>query len=166
MNKRQAQRLLRVAKALRESPLPKAFDMNTYVMGGPETLFNLEDAGLVKFDHDTYQFFDKKTGKLLKEENFCGTPACALGHYGARGDLQRLMKVGVRQGAINLLYHANYNNRTVSYDDDTVQEHFGITEEQATDLFDGDGCGGARTPIEAAKYIEKFVKQIYGQVSL
>jgi hypothetical protein len=110
MNK---ERLLNVAKALRESPNPDLFTMARY-----------------GFD--------------------CGTPACALGHYAARPDLQDFFKL--KQNGMLVLTE----NDEVPYGEDEM-EHFGIDEKQAAELFGTEGCGNAQTPIEAAEYIEQFV---------
>lgn len=126
------QRLLNIARALRESPEPEDFTMKRYF-------------------------------------NQCGTPACALGHYVARTDLQSDFYHG-RDGTIR---HRVYG--IVWYDDPDIQAHFGINREECMELFaspgdetdeedaDGNllvhdgGCGRARTAIEAAEYIEAFV---------
>lgn len=145
MNKTQEKRLLNVARALRESPAPEKFTMSMLV-------------------HDFVEGKDPN--------GFCGTPACALGHYAARGDLQKLMKVQISftkddysaEGGYTeaeIVYSGdkknNYGQRLCGIDDDVVCEHFGIDEEDACELFEAGGCGGATTPKAAAKYIERFV---------
>lgn len=136
MNKVQKKRLLNVAKSLRESKSPR-FTMECFVNGeGGET--------------------PAEAGVDVSEKNFCGTPACALGHYGSRGDLQKKMKIGwdMVYKSPALVYK---NNRPVGSDDPAVCEHFGITQDEAFELFGGDGCGYANTALEAAEYIERFV---------
>lgn len=123
MNK---ERLLNVAKALRESPNPETFSM---------------------------EFFHR-----------CGTPACALGHYAARADLQSTFEL--REG-FGFQLAGKPAADTLMFDGEEICEHFGITQEDAYRLFrdsddDGDreipcGCGGAQTAIEAAEWIERFV---------
>lgn len=121
------QRLLNVARALRESPNPDKFDM-------------------VKYGHP------------------CGTPACALGHYAARRDLQDAF--GLRALSTSRDLYVTHDGLTTWYDDFDVREHFRLDtydddEEEgwseAEELFGGRGCGGAKTAIEAAEYIEAFV---------
>lgn len=116
MNK---QRLLNVARALRESPNPDKFDM-----------------------------------KLIQHS--CGTPACALGHYVARTDLQSAFlppPIGAR-------YRINDVNGLMLYPfGPLVLGHFGLSETELEELFDEEGCGGAKTAVEAAEYIEKFVNE-------
>ncbi len=112
MNK---ERLLNVAKALREAPEPEKFTM-------------------IQFVH-------------LAPEGGCGSPACALGHYAFRQDLQSAFTqdtFGPQSG--------------IGCASEEVLVHFGITEMQACQLFDSRGCDDANTPTEAADYIEKFVE--------
>lgn len=84
----------------------------------------------------------------------CNTPACALGHYAARGDLQdtfildsdgdvALMESGVMVGFSGL----------------PTRDHFDISRGEAYELFDVAGCGGAKTADQAAEYIERFVER-------
>jgi hypothetical protein len=142
MNKRQCTRLLNVARALREYAHPERFDMGTYI--------HTKD----------YLVATGRSNHL----DWCGTPGCALGTYACRPDLQRVLRVSTR-----LMYNDGGNlvpgpcmklvsdNSLASYDDSDILEHFGLTEEEATKLFDYNGCGEASTPTEAAEYIEKFV---------
>lgn len=119
MRKLHKERLLKVARALRESPAPQDFRMDCY-------------------------------------GNLCGTPACALGHYAARRDLQRSytpLRVGNDYACIQEM-----SGREVDYADIGV-EHFGLTFEQSEELFGGVGCGGAETSEDAAHYIECFVEE-------
>lgn len=161
MNKRQAQRLLRVALSLRQSPNPNVFSMELYV----HDKFSVSD--VLNLDYNENGDAIDSNGKVVAEAAFCGTPACALGHYGARNHLQPVMRIGETETYDEkrpaLLYR---NNRCVDFIDQKIQNHFGIDEEQSEELFGCDGCGGARTPIEAARYIEKFVKRHYGPVTL
>ena len=147
MNKRQARRLLNVARSLRESANPELFSMHSYV-NDVDTLLNklpVGDSGV--------------------DTNLCGTPACALGHYASRTDLQRKMRIaqlGKEWFTGVPLYGLRYNNnRAVGFDDRTILDHFGITRDETYELFDGYGCGGAKTAIEAAQYIEDFVQNRY-----
>jgi len=120
MNKRHAKRLLNVAHALRESPVPENFTM----------------------------FFYGKS---------CGTPACAFGHYAFRTDLQR--KFRLKFSLSEPVYVVdNDDGFIVHYDSNQVGAHFGIRAHEAEELFGFGGCGGALTPKEAARYIERFVK--------
>lgn len=170
MNKRQAQRLLRVAKSLRESPNPKLFSMDVYVHSAANVVCQLAVDSTYDDEGNEIDAIDAN-GVVLKEENFCNTPACALGHYGSRGDLQRIMRVGESRtdrngtdGNFSLLVYGN--NRGVDFNDPKILEHFGINGEQAEDLFSMEGCDYAQTPLEAARYIEKFTRRTYGSVSL
>ena len=101
-------------------------------------------------------------------DNTCGTPACALGHYAARGDLQRLLAIRVDPSDGRKLWWMQLRDgdRTVSHRSEAVLDHFGIDGYETDELFGGDGCGGAWTPKQAARYIERFVKRCYGSVIL
>lgn len=114
MNK---ERLLNVAKALRESPSPHMFTM-------------------VHYGHA------------------CGTPACALGHYAARTDLQDAFEL-TQSGFLVTTDAGDGRHRTLF----KTLEHFGINNDQENNLFGLRGCAEARTPIEAAEYIERFVAE-------
>jgi len=89
--------------------------------------------------------------------NECGTPACALGHYATRTDLQEAF----HQGPIEdrWVYLAGTTEFLTDYYCAPVQYHFGITKVQARMLFSGGGCGGANTELEAVKYIKWFVSE-------
>jgi hypothetical protein len=113
------ERLLNVAKALRESPDASGFTMERYI-------------------------------------NHCGTPACALGHYAARTDLQNFL----RQEGRTIVYADTVIDRAIAqYGDQETLDHFDISRTEAYALFSEFGCGGAVTAIEAAKYIERFVAE-------
>ncbi len=110
-----AERLLNVAKALRESPDPKAFTMEWYGTS-------------------------------------CGTPCCAMGHYAARKDLQDSFELGHDR-----MIHWRESGKLVAMP--VYRTHFGLTRQEAVKLFDANGCNNAKTPEEAAEYIERKVAQ-------
>lgn len=153
MNNTQAQRLLNVAKSLRESKTPKRFTMNKFVWGEMDRLaYDLRDVNAEKF--------------VQKERDFCGTPACALGHFGARTDLQSLLKIRTRvvdgEKIAGLEYSRGLSedqDKLVSYLDKRVQKYFGIDEGEADRLFGPDGCGNAKSVNAAANFIERFVQK-------
>lgn len=97
---------------------------------------------------------DVKSFTMRRYMNECGTPACAIGHYAGRLDLQDLLCI--RDGNFS---YVDPKLGEPDYDDPVVLDHFGIDEEEAEELFGGYGCGQARAPIEAAEYIEGFVKR-------
>ena len=124
------QRLLNVARALRESIKPKDFTMECYI-------------------------------------NECGTPACALGHYAFRSDLQTEFKLVIITDESSQYYdieHKNDEGYSLNFDDPEVLEHFAITDGDSWNLFSADGCGYANTALEAALYIENFVKERRKQI--
>lgn len=131
MNKIQRKRLLNVAKALRESKKPKAFTMD----------------GFIHSPWDVVRGFD------------CGTPACALGHYASRRDLQKVLYIGKAQARPEVLMRLSGSSEICTINTDKILEHFGITYDESEELFGAVGCGHAKTAIQAAKYIERFVKR-------
>jgi hypothetical protein len=125
MNK---ERLLNVAKALRESQHPDNFTMCTV--------------------------------------HTCGTPACAIGHYASRRDLQQFLQLPTRHYETKANIYVGPNAMLIGAWGATrptdgwgldAQRHFEITEYQVEQLFGYDGCRGAKTANEAAEYIERFV---------
>lgn len=89
----------------------------------------------------------------------CGTPGCAIGHYAARRDLQELMQIDIKSHTGGLLFGVwGATDRGFNYQR-TLADHFGISVSQEEELFSVDGCGEARTPDEAAEYIERFVAE-------
>lgn len=94
----------------------------------------------------------------------CGTPACAFGHYAARGDLQEDFKL------LNPVFYGPIVERCegvcsvhgykVCYDE--AGAHFGLDDAGLEELFGEDGCGNARNAIQAAEYIERFVALMWG----
>lgn len=99
-------------------------------------------------------FYMGTWGEPVDDKNAkCGTPACALGHYASRLDLQKKVILGRTTGAV----HSRASGKRIS-PFAFAMKHFGITKEEADELFEVDGCGLARTNKQAAKYIENFVK--------
>lgn len=137
MTEIQANRLLNVATALREAPIEIAalFDMGKFGYG-----FR---AHVVKY----------LTGKTKKRYN-CKTPACALGHYAIRHDMQRTFALNVMGKLTRMPPH---NRHEIAFCDPRVKSHFGITAKESEYLFGTKGCGKAKTTEAAATYIEKFL---------
>jgi hypothetical protein len=86
-----------------------------------------------------------------------------LGHYACRTDLQRLLEPRIIYDQHSyspvkneVVYQGG--TRTLNYWDAEIRDHFGINGVQALYLFGPQGCGGARTPKQAARYIERFVR--------
>ena len=112
------QRLLNVARALREAPRPEQFYMGAFARP-------------------------------------CGSPACALGHYAARTDMDQPFSLG----ADSCLWFEGRWVSSLALFNRLIPEHFGITSREADQLFYGDGCGRAQTPEQAIAYIENFVEK-------
>lgn len=132
------QRLLNAARALRESSHPERFTMKRFVHSDESS---------------------------CRGENWCGSPACVLGHYAARSDIQDAFKVQTtkvktrdgehdRHACIRVIEN---DSLVVCPSDTDVCDHFAVARFYASELFDSDGCGNARSTIEAARYIEAFV---------
>lgn len=125
-------RFLNLIKALRESPIPEAFNMGCYVRGGM---------------YDDYA-----------DKSWCGTPACILGHYAAREDLQKLLRIKERPDNLFQLVYVR-SGEVAEFQDAAISRHFGISEEQAIRLFSSVGCNEAKTPAQAIEYIEELMHQ-------
>lgn len=91
----------------------------------------------------------------------CQTPACVLGNYAARRDLQRVFRLGVVKqlddgGVIVGLSSAGHG---VYFADNEVCSHFGIEPSEADMMFSSQGCNSATTPKAAAAFIRRFVER-------
>lgn len=115
-------------RALQESPAPHRFTMSRY--GVPP----------------------RSDSPLFRDQGTCGTPACVLGHYAFRTDLQSMFRL--EDGDL-----ADADGERIDYTDPLVAEHFGISRTEAFLLFGQNGCGGAKSPAQAIKYIKDFIAQ-------
>ena len=115
--------------------------------------------------------------------NDCGTPACALGHYGFNTPKRWGYSYSLEEDpncpgtflAYGVLRPAEYFRKTL---EDPVTgkfltlvfsqaaHEFGLTAAETLELFDADGCGNAQTAKDAAKYIRQFVKKKRRQLGL
>lgn len=125
------QEILDVARALRESVAPAHF-------------FDMKKWGYPVVNG----FFDKVLGK----EHTCGTPACALGHYAVRKDLQSVFD-------LNLMGELLVNGRVRPLDWSLLAAPFDITDDEARKLFGPKGCDNAQTREQAATYLEAFAER-------
>ena len=128
MKKLHKKRLLNVAKACRETKYAKIFAMDAFGYAGKG----------------------------------CGTPACALGNYAFRRDLQRSYKLDGNDIQTNDCASVfNYGDEFYEHGGfeawGEMKQHFGLTQTEMDELFSAHGCGGAKTNIAAAEYIENFV---------
>ncbi len=94
--------------------------------------------------------------------NWCSTPACAIGHFAFRTDLQQVMK-------IREVYIGDYRrtSEVVGSDDCTdwwkiAKEYFQLDGRECDELFNPEGCGGAKTIEQAVEYICEFWERKYG----
>lgn len=94
----------------------------------------------------------------------CGTPACALGNYALRSDLQGRFRLDLEHKALL------FDGEQVNYFHEEVLDYFDIDDDEVEDLFGALGCGGfydddadedvfVTDPIEAAEFIEDFVRR-------
>ena len=104
----------------------------------------------------------------------CGTPACVLGTYASRKDVQRTFELAILGQensrpfdacirSVNAKPHYDDFLPQVIYSSQIVLDHFGIGVDEAYELFGSDGCGEAATPAAAARYIRKFVARKLSQ---
>jgi hypothetical protein len=94
--------------------------------------------------------------------NRCGSPACALGHYAVRTDLQD--KFSLRKSTEYGLPWIWFGEEPTGFDTREVCDWFDITRGQCRELFSDYGCGGDEDepitdPVQVAEYIENFVKR-------
>lgn len=109
----------------------------------------LDGANPAAFDMEKYMWSEVD---FLPPGVTCGTPACVLGHYAHRKDLQDRFGLDKYGSVIRLDTGA-----TIWYDSQVVLNHFGIDTEQAHALFGATGCDDAKTADEAADYIRRFI---------
>lgn len=102
-----------------------------------------------------------KSFSMEKYMHICGTPACVIGNYAARNDLQDFLRLATAdertQSGSSMRYVSSGN--PADYDSPAVLQHFGLTPAQAEELFGANGCGYAETAEEAIAYIERFVEE-------
>lgn len=102
--------------------------------------------------------------------NACGTPACVLGHFATRTDLQDVFELTIPHGEYRTAKPFLYSRADVraasavgclpeplAVTDPSVVVYFGLTRGEAMRLFGRHGCGGARTAAQAIAYIQAFV---------
>ena len=88
----------------------------------------------------------------------CGTPGCVLGSYAERARLQRVF-VRKKERSGFFLRDESLNG-ALDYFDEKVLEHFGLDDDEASELFGPNGCGNAgRSGKKAAAYIRAFVER-------
>jgi len=93
--------------------------------------------------------------------NECGSPACALGHYAYRRDLQKTFILN-KKGTVT----AGNDNCTIFVSGPFVTSHFGINSSEAKELFWPNGCNSAGTDREQViAYIHDFIIQKWGVVT-
>ena len=131
--------------------------------------FALREAAKVKsltrwFSMKRYGY--AKGDEVNDEKVSCGTPACALGHFAARRDLQSFLRLDKKTGELTYVRKELPSRRArimrwlgADYADRRVERYFGLTSSEAVRIFSPQGCNHAKTPLAAADYIEQFCKQ-------
>lgn len=112
-----------------------------------------------------YDEFDAATSAPAEIEGYdqnlvghaCGTPACAIGHYAVNTPRRWSW---TKHGDINVAldFDGDWTDQVahefcLAQDDDETS--FG--ESEVNEIFGDRGCDNAKTALEAAKYIRKFV---------
>lgn len=94
----------------------------------------------------------------------CGSPACAWGHWlltnkaRKRRIIRQALEIEPSHVTYAYLHKGPHKGETAHYVRIVYAQHeFGITSVQTERLFSGSGCGNARTGIEAAAFIRRFV---------
>ena len=89
----------------------------------------------------------------------CGSPACAMGHYAFREDLQDVY-------ILNELGDIQKVDRVVSeilqLPFESFAKHFDLSQQETMALFGSNGCNKAKTIEEAIAYIEDFITEKLG----
>lgn len=89
----------------------------------------------------------------------CGAPACVLGHYAAREDLQDDFRVQYR----GIISRWQLTDGGLGYDSIQVRAHFNIRLDESLALFGEYGCGNAKHPEQVSEFINNFVAKKYPQ---
>jgi len=87
----------------------------------------------------------------------CGSPACVLGHFAARSDLQKKFKFNEKCDRFSAAVLLVKGGKPVYFEDDEVLEYFGITPAQSEYLFGCDGPNEFATPAMMRRRIRKFI---------
>lgn len=121
----------------------------------------LHDAAAAKlaFSMGAILFDEWDAEELGLPEDFCGSPACALGHYGVRGDLQDEFVPNAEHSTLDYKHGEGSFGQHICYSDNRMLAYFEVSRDDMELLFGGDGCGDAQTATEAAEFIENFVAQ-------
>lgn len=165
------QRLSNLATALRDAQQKEAFvETFTFEVWGFSReedarygeldeawpLYEQDEDGFIvhenDVDHDEKNEFINDAVMLIPHN--CGAPACALGHYALRTDLQDRFRLADNGQVVFVDRELTLGGVA----DGRIAEHFDITIKEAAKFFGSNGCGGAETPGEAADFIESFIK--------
>jgi hypothetical protein len=116
-----------------------------------------------RFTMETYVHNDWQCTRSDLPMEWCGTPACLLGNFAARTDLQPLMCVVDDSLAwVEPIPDDALTNGWLRYCDERICKFFDITEDEAAALFSVDGCDKATTRDAALAYVEDFMAEREG----
>jgi len=87
----------------------------------------------------------------------CGTPACVIGHYAYRTDLQKAFTLTNHGDIYKIADPVPISTFSTNEPDITFAKHFDIALDESRNLFGCYGCGEAKTIEEAIAYIEDFI---------
>jgi hypothetical protein len=96
-----------------------------------------------------------------KTHHKCGAPACAIGHYVSRQDLQDEFKPVVSDSEYfdgDGTAYIRKGDIVIFFDNRSMRDHFDLDGDEFGALFGGGGCGGAKTATRAADVIQHFVE--------
>lgn len=111
---------------------------------------------VMEYDHseDRVRRGEIYMGGFIKS---CGAPACVLGHYAAREDLQDDFKV-FGFGIVH-----KYGGFSLGFDSGYVRKHFNLKSDELKSLFGEQGCGNATRAKQVSEYMNNFVAKKYPQ---
>lgn len=109
--------------------------------------------------HALREVQDPDTFTMFRIMHSCGTPACVLGQYAFRTDLQDEFNLRAPKPDDWQASGLVSSGRDVTYDGPEVRKHFDLNRFEVEDLFGAAGCNDADTPSKAADYIENFIKE-------
>ena len=88
----------------------------------------------------------------------CGSPACAMGHYAFREDLQDVYILNESGDIREVDIFSDFPEGPF----ESFAKHFDLSQEESMTLFGSNGCNKAETIKEAIAYIEDFITEKLG----
>lgn len=91
-----------------------------------------------------------------ESNNWCGTPACVLGHWLVR----EMSKMPTEERRFNPMLRLETLMTTVF----SIKHGYGLTADQRDELFGSYGCDGAKTKKQAIAYLQHFIRLHGGSI--